>query len=329
MASENRQCRILLFKCVFNDPALDLQKLIALALSKKKDGIAASSSWKARRYFLTGEDDDGECLLINHLRGISRVDTNNIFGDLCRYRPGGKLAAITEVDNAAELDVDLLAPGEKKQFLNGTLYWRVAGNYILILQSATVRYRALVNYLNWLLMETKVLPAEAFFELQQDISIKKNNPTVKSLVLGGTVPSPAAAFRHSREDAATSAKERFGGSFLAALRNAIGDDTKLQKLLNKIPEGQDVSIEISISLPPARKIADPIRLSDITAAVDALEDAAVTAETENGRVEVGRLLQRPDFKKLVANHDGIWDRQELYLAFGEAWRNFSERGLIT
>ncbi len=331
-------CRILYFRCEFDqDPGFSLQDAVQRALSRSKDGVQYAKSVRHRRYDVSGSVDDeenGECLLVNHIRGHSRPSTNNIFGDLCRYRPGGRLATLIEEDNAAEFTVELLGLEAKKQFLNGLLYWRISGNDVLIVQSRTVRYRALERYLWWLLVEeTPVLNANCGMRLTQTVKVSRRNPLVKQVSVSGAVSSPASALSQiqASEAASPAQSERawFGSKMLDAVRPLFSKDSKLERILKKIPEDEEISVELVLRFPSSSKMVDPIRLDDVSAALAGLDEASVMAKTDSGPVRLGDLVQRPDFTTPVLSHHGIWDRDDLLPAFSRAWDHFKAHGFLS
>lgn len=337
-ASVKADCRILYFRCEFDEPpGTTLQDALRRAFSQSKDGVRYSESVRHRRYDVSrsaDDDESGECLFINHFRGIANATSNNIFGDLCRYRPGGRLATLIEEDNAPEFEITLLGPQARAQFLTGLLYWRISGNDVLVVQSRTARYRSLERYLWWFLVEeSAVLSNKCGMRFTQSIKVSRNNPLVKQVAVSGPVGAPSAALKHIRareaDDKSTGDRLWFGSKMLDALRPLFSSDNKLQVLLDKIPEDEQVTVELILKFPNALKMIDPIRLDDVSYALAGLNEATVMAKTDSGRVHLGDLIQRPEFITRVVSRDGIWDRNELVPAFSRAWDHFKAHGFLS
>lgn len=196
-----------------------------------------------------------------------------------------------------------------------------------------MRWRSFEIYLKWLLTEqTNVLTQSTGFRLTQDVKIASNGGVVKALSVSGEVSSPAAAMRSAgraaQEDARPSVLRRMGGPLLGALRAAFPTDIGLQRILDKIPDGDTISVEIKLRFPGSRKIPSNITVTDVYSALDTLDEAQVSAITDSGPVEIGALLQRPECKLPVISHGGIWDRDDLYRVSSEAWVLLRDRGFL-
>ncbi len=316
-----------------------LQSLLAKALAATLDGKARSESWKLRLRNVLGPDGQGEFTLMNHLRGHKRAPSTSIFGDLSRYEAGRQQAIIDQVDGAAEMAVSLLAPKDKQEFLDGMLWWLVSGNHVLAVQGRSARWRLFESYLSWLLIEqTGVLDRSVSVVLQPQLKTtgaKLAHTKVRGLSLSGAVPKSRLSELEPDDGMVVAGHDVLKGSAASsssvweALRTLMPDNKGLRRLMERLPDGEELGFKFLLTFPSKRAMPNQVEFSSVQHAFDALDDADVEILTEQGAVKLSDMLQAPENRTNILNHGGIWDRDDLYSAFGEAWTHMVEQGTIT
>lgn len=99
--------------------------------------------------------------------------------------------------------------------------------------------------------------------------------------------------------------------------------------MERLPDGEELGFKLLLTFPSKRAMPNQVEFSSVQHAFDALDDADVGVLTEHGAVKLSDMLQAPEHKTNVLSHGGIWDRDDLYRAFGEAWKAMVKQGIIT
>jgi hypothetical protein len=217
------------------------------------------------------------------------------------------------------------------------LYWRVVGNHVFVIQGRTVRWRLLENHLRWLLSEkTGVLPLDVSLSLSADIPVpaaRRDRSRVSSLRLKAEVPNPNAMLQSTRPapqrgGAILPKIAATGANLIRALRELVHDDGQLERILAKIPEDEEIGIELNLKFPKVDKAPMAITLGDLDGLLDYMDDADVSVDTDAGSFKLGEILQ-PRFDCRVFSTGGVWDREDVLTAFQEAYTHFRGKGFIT
>ena len=146
MASTDTRTKQIYYKrAVFSQSiGKTLEEILRTALSSK-------SRWGERQENLSG---DGQTFcFINH---SSRYQHPNhrislLGGELFSYVKGSDQSIFNADPAAAEVDVTAIPPGKGREFLEGTLYFGISGDHLMVMQSASLRFGDLERHLNWLL----------------------------------------------------------------------------------------------------------------------------------------------------------------------------------
>jgi hypothetical protein len=329
-------CRFLYFQCEFEgvDASITLQQALYNALNRRENGKSLAKAWQSRQEELFRFSvEDAEYRFVNHLRGFSRPDSNSVFGDLCRYRSNGTVAALHDDDQSEELSVRLIKPGQRQQFINGLLYWRVSGNHLIVVQSRSIRVGQLREYFQWLLTDrTDVLPSDVVVRFTAAHRLLDRSAPISSLTVRAGLPS-AAAKQHGEEagSSAPDEAEDVDGYFArsrAWLASLFPDEGQLARIMNKLPDDERIGIDITLRLPSKRKMTQPVKIADVERAMDLLREEEVTVQTEAGPVKLKDLTQKPEWVCKVTTLGGHWHRDDLMKAFGTAWQRFVDMGYI-
>ena len=149
---------------------VSLCDLLKLALSRTIDGKSVSSHWHLRSR--TTPDDDRGRQFIHHLD----INERWIFGTLIEYVEGKFQPLIRTLDDDSAVDVEQMAPPEKKEFLEAMEFWLIDRDHVFSVHLGTPRVRALEKYLRWIFVEkTKVAADSLFVELMDDIQVTEDD----------------------------------------------------------------------------------------------------------------------------------------------------------
>ena len=150
-------------------------------------------------------------------------------GILFEYEPGAKAASMIKDQTATQLSLDhFSAPPDKggntREWLGGLLYFLILENYLVLIQSSSVRYEQLEEHFGWLLTSNNNNPTMVVFLDQPPKNTAKliSESHVKSVVIGGSLFSPAAAMPSDGNAANTSKKQvLLKGRLLDAVKAAL------------------------------------------------------------------------------------------------------------
>jgi hypothetical protein len=195
--SETKSKTIHYKRAVITNSQLTLQKLLKAAFNSKGKATKA----KQRREVLN--PDDESCRLINHYKDYNGM----LFGQLIFFEPGRSQVLITLDDEAEYYEIDSITPDSidkdknnledektkiRREFIDSMLYFGVLDNYVVLVQSASLRARELEAHLSWLLGTcTEVIDRNSALILQdkpsEETITKIEKSPVKSVHLGTPV----------------------------------------------------------------------------------------------------------------------------------------------
>jgi hypothetical protein len=158
MANENRPKTLYYKRAEFFSHDAELMKVLQAAM--KKHTTAKS------RFQRLGTDKKGARLL-NHFESIGTA----VCGTLIEFTEGNLQPIVELAEDATELPVSMLgAPGDRTQFIEGTLFFLVSGNHVILATSKSVRSGQAEQYLDWLLREqAKLVPSHSRVLLQEHV----------------------------------------------------------------------------------------------------------------------------------------------------------------
>jgi len=227
MNSQSKRKAIIYKKAVFTKPSgATLQELLKCALDKKKKVVS-------RR-----EDPQGDGLyfrLINYfgMHGLKGATANMLGSELLAYEPKADASAVEIDPNATRLAVNSVHPPQKNQeFLDGTVYFGVLGNHLVILQSRSLRTIDLEHHINWLLRNVK----DSLFDSENYVGLSDQEPKSKKAMfkdVRGVKVSGPVQFK----SASPGTKEKTAmliptGNAWAAVKAFLGDAVDFPKELD-------------------------------------------------------------------------------------------------
>lgn len=174
--------------------------------------VASLNRIGQRRQGTTPGDDAPEWLVIGEYEG----NADQFSGVLMRYSPGTAAATLIDDTEASIVRVEtFVAPLEgeqRREFIDGSLYFTIMGNHVVVMQSAAVRDRTLEHHLQWLLRAARLIPEDHTFNLVNRPAraarelLERSN--VRSIELDGDLlsgPLPAPRQDSQAAEAAASA----------------------------------------------------------------------------------------------------------------------------
>lgn len=136
------------------------------------------------------------------LVGEFQIETEYVFGVLLRYAPGTNPVFVVDDEKAVKLTVEQLsAPetddGKRRELVDAMLYFGIADNHLVMMQSSSLRSDHLERHLQWLLHKSRALPDANTFQLidQPPKAVRERlmKAKVKELDIGGALtPVPVA-----------------------------------------------------------------------------------------------------------------------------------------
>lgn len=122
------------------------------------------------------------------------VSGDLVFGVLVRYVPGQSPAYVVDDEQAPKLTVEQIAvpvndQGQRRELLDGMLYFGVLENHLVMMQSTSLRSDHLETHLQWMLRKASVVSEEVTLQLIDQLPAEARErlarSSVKNLVLGG------------------------------------------------------------------------------------------------------------------------------------------------
>ncbi|TLS17953.1 MAG: hypothetical protein FDZ72_11625 [Betaproteobacteria bacterium] len=143
-------------------------------------------------------------------------------GILVSYEPGSKAASLINDPSANQMTLDhFSAPttsaGQAREWVEGMLFFLVIGDYLVFIQSASVRQDQLEEHLGWLLTGTSSNPVVVTLNDKPPSNVEKliQRHHVKSLVLDGALMSGSTETTAGRESV------KLEGPMLEMLKGAL------------------------------------------------------------------------------------------------------------
>src|SRR5574343_63311 len=157
MAAEQRKKTVYYKRGEFFEESLVLSDVLRAAVQQRR-------SAKSRMMTVR----DGSVRLLNHFQKLGR---GAICGTILEFTEGDA-QPIVELSDEAELSVSLMStPSAREQFVQGTAFFVIYRNHLVLAQSKSLRAAHVEQYLDWLLREaTQIAPDGARFLLNDSPS---------------------------------------------------------------------------------------------------------------------------------------------------------------
>lgn len=232
MATDKRKKAVTYKQVTFHQKGPKLKTLLDTALKKQ-------STVKDRRQSLAPSDEPPIWRLIAEFK----IESALTFGVLVQYTPGSNPRLLIDDPDATTMKVEQFttpptADGNRREPMDGMLYFAVFDNHLVLLQSAALRSAHLETHLMWLLHHAEALEGTNQLKLidkpPQKLIEKMAKREVKELEVGGEL-IPTAVFKQSSDDTAEptsttksntliSTKQTNNSSVLDALKGLLKPD---------------------------------------------------------------------------------------------------------
>lgn len=290
MATDNRTKQIYYKRAVFSQPVgKSVEEILRAALRKKV-------RWGERQENPT-RDNQTYCF-VNHNGPYHHQDhgTKLLGGELFSYVKGSDQSIFNVDVTANEVKVDGMPPGKDREFLEGALYFGVAGDHLAVMQSASLRFGDLERHLNWLLGRcAQVIGEENGVALMDAVPQQKGAPfgEVKAITLFAPLRFEVKEQQRAAKRKVEKARIVPTGRAWEAIKAMLGagfdlpDNLKAEDILNS----RSLQVEIELKWKRAPDEGSTELLTQIAHNLRNVNDEVdYSINTRNGRVN------RADFK---------------------------------
>jgi hypothetical protein len=232
------------------DANVNLESLLKMACKKVK---------KAKERMYAPQSDEQRHFINYHAGHSNSEKLGHIFGcEFLGFEEGASQSTLSTAVDAEELDLDSLPAEKGKEFLEGSVYFGVSANHVIIMPSRSLRSKHLETYLNWLLIEkAKVLPKDCLMRLDDHMPEAKKQKLAKD-VLGLRVSAPVRWADGPDEETKVNLGKSVGtttvsrvkptGAAWDAVKTFLGDAFSIPKGLTLMNLADTPNIEVSLSL---------------------------------------------------------------------------------
>ena len=193
MADHQRKKFVYKVASFLKDPGanITLEKLLQSAVKKHKKALDRAEN----------PDANVEFRFLNYTgTHLDKENPGTLYGcEFLAFEKNADHSTIKIDDNAEQVDVDIVLAKQGEEFLAGSVYFGVADNHVILVQSRGLRSKDLESYLNWfLIIKAKVLGEDNRVGLADHTPKKKSIKGVKGIEIKGsmqmepvTMPKPS------------------------------------------------------------------------------------------------------------------------------------------
>lgn len=319
MAREKKPRSLWCKKARIKDATVSLQAMVAAALKDKH--IARDRSEP------TSDDPSTSSyrLIAQH------YDVKNgIAGIFTSYEPGSSAVSLENDPAAEQVNIAQLQPpktqdGKRREWAEGLLYFFIRENYVVLIQSSTVRQGQFEDHLSWLLKRPGERIGPTLALVNQETSsardaVKRSH--IKSINVGGPLlfAGEATAPTQSRHH-----QVRLVGPMLDAMRSMLNAGEESFKW----EDGLDGNIEAWLHLAYVRKTNESAQklLDKIGLALRNVEGVETELELSNGEKIKGDELKLTKKCYILAD-DGVLVADAAFSAMADWFGQLVESGQL-
>lgn len=234
-----------------------------------------------------------------------------IAGVFTSYVPGGSAVSLEIARGTKQLDLAQLRPpkssdaGKQREWAEGLLYFFCRDDYVILIQSSTLRIGQFEEHLSWLLRPSgeRVGPSIVLRDHSaKAVREKVRHSHVKSMKVGGVLMKPAPDIESSRTTKESSQISVVGTSMLDALRSALFHEGA-QFNWGAALEG-NLKATLVLTYNRSTTSSGQRLLDDIGLAFRDHDDVDTVLRLSNGQKLTGRELRLTTSAKIPAT-DGI------------------------
>jgi hypothetical protein len=253
---------------------------------------------------------------------------DHFFGDLIQYSRGEMQALIDDIGrDAATVNVEQLPPPKDKEYVNAVMYWFVAGNHVLVIQSRALGVKQLELYFSWLLKEkTGVIETDSHVILKAKFDAQEiggDLEDIREIIVGESVNVAAAAAvsvgaseplgRH------TLARRSWRESAVEMLRIIFNSEADVRELLDSVPQEADLEVSVHFGYKSRKRGISPVPMQR---ALRNLPEGEVTAIGRDGRltgkdIRLSHSINVRTVGSLLKHEDVLAGFRETYARFRE------------
>jgi hypothetical protein len=233
-------------RAVFSHPmgTETLQTVLGAALQK------SPKPWKRRH---NPDRDQRTFCFINYTgkHGLQDKPESLLGAELFSFTLGADQSTLLVDEEAAQIDVQSISPGNGKEFLEGNIYFGVLDDHVIVMQSAALRFKDLEDHLNWLLSRhTQVIAEDNGVSLLDQVprTQEKNYADTKGIVLRAPIEFDTSNYAEERRAGAEEVKLRPKGPGWAALGAMLGEFFDLPDYLRADDLLRSHSLQVQLQL---------------------------------------------------------------------------------
>ena len=234
----------------FGDQSVTLESLLRMACKRVK---------KAKERMYAPQQDEQRHLINYHAGHANTEKKGNIFGcEFLGFEEGASQSTLATGMDAEELDMDALPAEKGKEFLEGSVYFGVSANHVILMPSRALRSKQLEAYLNWFLVEkAKVCTKDYLLRLDDHMPEAKKQKIAKD-VLGMRISAPIKWSDNSEQvgkpsvttakSATKLSKVRPYGAAWEAVKAIFGEALSMPKglILENLADTPDIEVSLSL-----------------------------------------------------------------------------------
>jgi hypothetical protein len=273
----------------------------------------------------------------NYVRTVIyyRTVSSMLFGVLASFERGTHQLTVAEDDEAEVLTVEQVAPpktdqDKRREFLEGTCYFGVLKNHVVLVSSQSLNAKAEELHFNWLMEHAGVLGEGNRVALSDQVTKVTRERIKAAHVKEVQIGAPLFDLQQGNTAPALAGTQlksvNYTGLGLDILRQVVGEDF-INKL--RLADAVDGNIEVSLSVrykrttnTKAQKVLDNIAL-----AMRNIDEDEVKLTLDSGGTIKGRDLKLSNLLR-VEGRDGIPNPDALFEKMREWLQQLLENHII-
>lgn len=296
--------------------------------SRDKQSLQAklTSSFAKLRTIGKRKEEQGDSQ--NYVRTViyHRTVNSMLFGVLASFERGTHQLTVAEDDDAEVLTVEQVAPpkndqDKRREFLEGTCYFGVLKNHVIIVASQSLSAKAAEQHFNWLMEHANVLGDGNRVALSDQVTQVTRERIraahVKEVQIGTPLFDMLPESASPTQPGAQVKSVNYTGLGLNILRQVVGADF-MDKL--RLADAIDGNIEVSLSVRYKRTTSTKAQkvLDNIALEMRHLDEDEVKLKLDGGGTIKGRDLKlahllRVEGRDGIPNPDALFEKMREWL----------------
>lgn len=261
-------------------------------MAHTENGVRLADRY-ALRIFTSGDDH----LFVNVYHDDPPSENGLVFGDILHFTKG-HLQALFDAGqrDAASASVEQMRAPEKKEYIHSLMYWMIKDDHVFVIQSTSLKTESLENYLGWLLStRTDVALASSSIILASKFdedAVGGDLNDIQEIVIGGIATPPPTDGTAEQPVERTIDVEQKGKIDTAArtgwqqareiLETLLGGTANVDKMMQAVPEGADLSVEVHIGYKTRKRTVSREGLKSLETGLRNLPDSQLQVKAKGG-----------------------------------------------